>query len=93
MRHVLSFRSVWMHISIAFAAERSSLHSVAKQGILYYIKEEERFEMRHGGAFRLTGLILGIVSAVVSIAAVVFSVVGLILAKRPVMPRVRLDRK
>ena len=49
--------------------------------------------MRHGGAFRLTGLILGIVSAVVSIAAVVFSVVGLILAKRPVMPRVHLDRK
>lgn len=49
--------------------------------------------MRHGGAFRLTGLILGIVSAVVSVTAVVFSVVGLILAKRPVMPHVRLEKK
>lgn len=49
--------------------------------------------MRHGGAFRLTGLILGIVGAAVSVAAIVFSVVGLILGKRPVAPRVRLDKK
>ena len=41
--------------------------------------------MRHGGAFRLTGLILGIV--------IVFSIVGLLLSKRPVMPRVRADKR
>lgn len=49
--------------------------------------------MKHGGAFRLTGLILGIVSAVASVTAIVFSVVGLMLAKRPVAPHVRLGRK
>ncbi|WP_367925161.1 hypothetical protein [uncultured Ruthenibacterium sp.] len=49
--------------------------------------------MRHGGAFRLTGLILGIVSAVVSVTAIVFSIVGLLLSKRPVMPRVRADKR
>lgn len=49
--------------------------------------------MKHGGAFRLTGLILGIISAAVSVTAIVFSAVGLLLAKRPAGPRVRLDKK
>ena len=49
--------------------------------------------MRHGGAFRLTGLFLGIVSAVVSVTAIVFSVVGLLLSKRPLAPRVRVEKK
>lgn len=49
--------------------------------------------MKHGGAFRLAGLILGIVSAVVSVTSIVFSVVGLMLAKRPVTPHVRSGRK
>ena len=35
-----------------------------------------------GAAFRLTGLILGIVGAVVSITGIVFSTVGLVQARR-----------
>ena len=35
-----------------------------------------------GAAFRLTGLILGIVGAVVSITGIVFSAIGMVQAKR-----------
>lgn len=45
--------------------------------------------MRKGGAFRLVGLILGIVGTVVSITALVFSIMGLVLSKHVVAPRVR----
>ena len=45
--------------------------------------------MRRGGAFRLTGFILGVVGAIVSVAAIVFSTVGLLLAKKSVQPRIR----
>lgn len=40
--------------------------------------------MRKGGAFRLVGLILGIVGAAVAVTAVSFSVAGMILGKKPV---------
>ncbi|MEG0910605.1 MAG: hypothetical protein RSC73_05435 [Ruthenibacterium sp.] len=42
--------------------------------------------MRKGGAFRLTGLILGIIGAVVSVTAVVFSAVGILVGKKFVQP-------
>lgn len=45
--------------------------------------------MRKGGAFRLVGLILGIVGTVVSVTALVFSIMGLVLSKHIVTPRVR----
>lgn len=45
--------------------------------------------MRRGGAFRLVGLILGIVGTVVSVTALVFSIVGMLLAKRPIKPNIR----
>lgn len=40
--------------------------------------------MRRGGAFRLVGLILGITGAVVSVTAIVFSILGLMLSKKPI---------
>ncbi len=45
--------------------------------------------MRRGGAFRIAGMVLGIVGSVISITAIVFSAVGLLLAKRPVRPNIR----
>ena len=45
--------------------------------------------MRRGGAFRLVGMILGIVGTVVSVTALVFSIVGMLLAKRPIKPNIR----
>ncbi len=44
--------------------------------------------MRKGGAFRLTGLILGIVGTMVSVTAIVFSAVGLLLGRKAIQPRV-----
>ncbi len=44
--------------------------------------------MRKGGAFRLTGLILGIVGSMVSICAIVFSAVGLLMGKKFIQPKV-----
>ncbi|MEG0878595.1 MAG: hypothetical protein RSF00_07965 [Oscillospiraceae bacterium] len=40
--------------------------------------------MRKGGAFRLVGLILGIVGTAVSVTAIVFSCIGLILSRKAV---------
>ncbi|MFR1785009.1 MAG: hypothetical protein ACLSWY_02865 [Ruthenibacterium lactatiformans] len=40
-------------------------------------------------AFRIVGFVLGIVGTVVSVTAIVFSVVGLLLAKKPVKPHIR----
>ena len=45
--------------------------------------------MTRGRAFRIVGLVLGIVGTVVSVTAIVFSVVGLLLAKKPVKPHIR----
>ena len=45
--------------------------------------------MRRGGAFRLVGMILGIVGTVISVTALVFSIVGMLLAKRPIKPNIR----
>ena len=52
--------------------------------------------MKRGSAFRIVGFVLGIVGTVVSVTAIVFSVVGLIgrhgnmlLAKKPVKPHIR----
>lgn len=45
--------------------------------------------MRKGSAFRLVGFVLGTIGTVVSITAIVFSVVGLLLAKKPVKPHIR----
>ena len=45
--------------------------------------------MRKGGAFRLVGLILGIVAIVVSITAIIFSAMGFALSKKVIPPRVR----
>ncbi|MEG0769514.1 MAG: hypothetical protein RRZ93_04695 [Ruthenibacterium sp.] len=45
--------------------------------------------MRKGGAFRLVGLILGIVSMAVSVTALVFSIVGMLMGRHTVTPRVR----
>lgn len=45
--------------------------------------------MKRGGAFRLVGMILGIVGTVVSVTALVFSIVGMLLAKRPIKPNIR----
>ena len=42
--------------------------------------------MKRGSAFRIVGFVLGIV---VSVTAIVFSVVGLLLAKKPVKPHIR----
>ena len=44
--------------------------------------------MKRGSAFRIVGFVLGIVT-VVSVTAIVFSVVGLLLAKKPVKPHIR----
>lgn len=45
--------------------------------------------MRKGTAFSLVGFILGAVGAVVSITAIVFSAVGVVLSKKFSCPRVR----
>ena len=45
--------------------------------------------MKRGSAFRIVGVVLGIVGTVVSVTAIVFSVVGLLLAKKPVKPHIR----
>lgn len=45
--------------------------------------------MKRGGAFRLVGMILGIVGTVISVTALVFSIVGMLLAKRPIKPNIR----
>lgn len=45
--------------------------------------------MTKGGAFRLVGMILGIVGTVTSITAIVFSGMGMMLSRRVVRPRVR----
>ncbi len=45
--------------------------------------------MRRGGAFRITGLVLGIIGAVISVTGIVFSAVGLLLAKKLIKPNVR----
>ncbi len=45
--------------------------------------------MRRGGAFRLVGLILGIVGTVISVTALVFSIVGMLLGKKTVKPNIR----
>ena len=45
--------------------------------------------MKRGSAFRIVGFVLGIVGTVVSVTAIVFSVVGLLLAKKPVKPHIR----
>ncbi len=45
--------------------------------------------MKRGSAFRIVGLILGIVGAVVSVTSIVFSAVGMLLAKKPVKPKIR----
>ncbi len=45
--------------------------------------------MRKGTAFSLVGFILGAVGAVVSITAIVFSAVGVVLSKQFSRPRVR----
>ena len=44
--------------------------------------------MRKGHAFRLVGLILGIVGTAISITAIVFSSMGLVMGKRLVQPRI-----
>lgn len=44
--------------------------------------------MRKGHAFRLVGLILGIVGTTVSITAIVFSAMGLVMGKHIVQPRI-----
>ena len=44
--------------------------------------------MKRGSAFRIVGFVLGIVGTVVSVTAIV-SVVGLLLAKKPVKPHIR----
>ena len=43
--------------------------------------------MKRGSAFRIVGFVLG--GTVVSVTAIVFSVVGLLLAKKPVKPHIR----
>ena len=45
--------------------------------------------MKRGSAFRIVGFVLGIVGTVVFVTAIVFSVVGLLLAKKPVKPHIR----
>ena len=45
--------------------------------------------MKRGSAFRIVGFVLGIVGTVVSVTAIVFSVVGLLLGKKPVKPHIR----
>ena len=45
--------------------------------------------MKRGGAFRLVGMILGIVGTVVSVTALAFSIVGMVLARRPIKPNIR----
>jgi uncharacterized membrane protein len=45
--------------------------------------------MRKGGAFRIVGLILGIVGTVISVTALVFSIVGMLLGKKPIKPNIR----
>ena len=45
--------------------------------------------MRKGTAFSLGGFILGAVGAVVSVTAIVFSAVGMVLNKKFSRPRVR----
>lgn len=45
--------------------------------------------MRKGGAFRLVGLILGIVGTAISITSIVFAAIGLIMGRRLVQPNVR----
>ena len=45
--------------------------------------------MRRGTAFSLVGFILGAVGAVMSITAIVFSAVGVVLNKKFSRPRVR----
>ncbi len=45
--------------------------------------------MKKGGAFRLVGLILGITSCIISITAIVFSIVGLIMGKSSKLPKIR----
>ncbi len=45
--------------------------------------------MRKGTAFSLVGFILGSVGAVVSVTAIVFSAVGVVLNKKFSRPRVR----
>lgn len=38
--------------------------------------------MKRGGAFRLVGFILGVVGTVLSVSALVFSLVGMLTARR-----------
>jgi len=45
--------------------------------------------MRRGGAFRITGLVLGIIGTVISVTGIVFSAVGLLLAKKLIKPNIR----
>ncbi len=45
--------------------------------------------MRKGGIFSVVGLVLGAVSAAVSITAIVFSAIGLVLHKKYARPRIR----
>lgn len=45
--------------------------------------------MHRGRAFSLVGMILGIVSAAISITAIVFSMVSLLFAKRYKKPNIR----
>lgn len=45
--------------------------------------------MRKGGAFRLVGLILGIAGMAISVTALVFSIVGIVMGRHIVAPRVR----
>lgn len=52
-------------------------------------KTKELTRMKRGGAFRIVGLVLGIVGTVVSVTAIVFSAVGMLLAKKRVKPSIR----
>ncbi len=45
--------------------------------------------MRKGSVFGLVGFILGAVGAAVSITAIVFSTIGMVLGKKNARPRIR----
>lgn len=75
---VFCLRALWTHYN-----RRDFRHAVPEfgKGALYL--------MRRGGAFRIVGLILGIVGTVISVTALVFSIVGMLLGKKPVKPNIR----
>lgn len=72
-------------ISITKDSGSSPIGPVRKAGAI----ERSLAHMRRGGAFRIVGLVLGIVGTVISVTALVFSIVGMLLGKKPVKPNIR----